>query len=132
MTRLNSTKRARNISTYDFSTLYTKLPHDELIANLDEIVDFTFHGGNQKKDGNRKYLTVRGKSTFWTKKKHGKNSFSKPQIRLITSHLIKETYFQVGNLLFKQCIGIPMGIDPAPFWANLHLYSYECSSLQVF
>ena len=20
-----------------------------------------------------------------------------------------------------------MGIDPAPFWANLHLYSYECS-----
>ena len=26
---------------------------------------------------------------------------------------------------FKQCIGIPMGIDPAPFWANLHLYSYE-------
>ena len=127
LTRLNSTKRARNISTYDFSTLYTKLPHDELIANLNEIVDFTFNGGNQKKDGNRKYLTVRGASTFWTKKKHGKNSFSKPQIRLITSHLIKETYFQVGNLLFKQCIGIPMGIDPAPFWANLHLYSYECS-----
>ena len=20
-----------------------------------------------------------------------------------------------------------MGIDPAPFWANLHLYSYECA-----
>ena len=74
LSRLNSTKRARNISTYDFSTLYTKLPHDELIANLNEIVDFAFQGGNQKKDGNRKYLTVRGTSAFWTKTKHGKNS----------------------------------------------------------
>ena len=127
LTRLNSTRRARNISTYDFSTLYTKLPQDDLIQKLNKIVDFAFKGGNVKKDGNRKYLTVRGASTFWTKKKHGKNSFSKAQIQLITSHLIKETYFQVGNLLFKQCIGIPMGIDPAPFWANLHLYSYECS-----
>ena len=25
----------------------------------------------------------------------------------------------------KQDIGIPMGIDPAPFWANLFLYTYE-------
>ena len=27
----------------------------------------------------------------------------------------------------RQCIGIPMGIDPAPFWANLFLYVYECN-----
>ena len=25
----------------------------------------------------------------------------------------------------RQAIGIPMGIDPAPFWANLFLYQYE-------
>ena len=25
----------------------------------------------------------------------------------------------------RQAIGIPMGIDPAPFWANLFLYTYE-------
>ena len=127
LTRLNKTRRARSISTYDFSTLYTKLPHDELIENLYEIVDFAFQGGNHKKDGNRKYLTIRGTSAFWTKTKHGKNSFTKSEIKLLTSHLIQETYFRIGNLLFKQCIGIPMGIDPAPFWANLHLYSYECS-----
>ena len=29
-------------------------------------------------------------------------------------------------MLFNQSIRIPMGIDPAPFWGNLHLYSYEC------
>ena len=127
LTKLNERKRARDISTYDFSTLYTQLPHDELILNLNEIVDFAFNGGNQKKDGNRKYLTVHGSSTFWTRTKHGQHSYTRAQIKLLTSHLIKETYFQVGNLMFKQCIGIPMGIDPAPFWANLHLYSYECA-----
>ena len=25
----------------------------------------------------------------------------------------------------KQMIGIPMGIDPSPFWAKLYLHSYE-------
>ena len=79
-----------------------------------------FCGGNDKKDGNRKYLTIRGSSTFWSKKKHGNNSYTKQQIKFLVSHLIKETYFQVGNLLFKQCIGSPMGIHPA-----LHLYAYE-------
>ena len=127
LSKLNERKKARSVSTYDFSTLYTKLPHDELIKNLDEIVDFVFKGGKKKLDGNRKYLTVRGSYAYWTRKQHGNDSFTRSQIKLLTSHLIKETYFQVGNLLFKQCIGIPMGIDPAPFWANLHLYSYEYS-----
>ena len=126
LSKINSKKNAKDISTYDFSTLYTKLPHDDLINNLNKVVDFAFQGGNEKKDGNRKYLTVRGSSTFRSKKKYGNSSFTKQEIKLLTKHLIKETYFQVGNLLFKQCIGIPMGIDPAPFWANLHLYSYEC------
>ena len=34
-------------------------------------------------------------------------------------------------MLFKQCIGIPMGIDPAPFWANLHLYAYEYKFIKL-
>ena len=31
----------------------------------------------------------------------------------------------MGNNILKQDIGIPMGIDPAPFWANLFLYHFE-------
>ena len=40
-------------------------------------------------------------------------------------HLITNCYFTVGNVVLRQKIGIPMGIDPAPFWANLFLYTYE-------
>ena len=38
---------------------------------------------------------------------------------------MQNCYFMLGNLLLKQKIGIPMGIDPAPFWAKLVLYTYE-------
>ena len=31
----------------------------------------------------------------------------------------------VGNNLFRQTVGIPMGTDCAPYLANLFLYSYE-------
>ena len=45
---INSRKRAKCISTYDFSTLYTNLPHDDLIRILNEIIDFVFEGGNKQ------------------------------------------------------------------------------------
>ena len=48
-----------------------------------------------------------------------------PELKALTDHLITETYFEFGNLVFRQSIGIPMGIDPAPFWANLYLHKYE-------
>ena len=44
---------------------------------------------------------------------------------MMVDHLISQSFFSIGNLVFRQCIGIPMGIDPAPFWANLYLYSFE-------
>ena len=54
------------------------------------------------------------------KRKKGKKFFSKARLKSIVDHLITK-----GNLLIRQSIGIPMGIDPAPFWANLYLYFYE-------
>ena len=46
-------------------------------------------------------------------------------IKVAVKHLIQNCFFMVGNTVLRQTIGIPMGIDPAPFWANLYLYSYE-------
>ena len=122
---LNKKNNAKMMSTFDFSTLYTKLPHVDLIRVLKELVDFVFNGGRKTVDGNRKYLTVSSKLCYFSRKKHGNKSFTCNQIKMLVEHLITETFFNVGNLLFRQCIGIPMGIDPAPFWANLYLYHYE-------
>ena len=52
-------------------------------------------------------------------------SFSKNTLKTAVRYLIENCFFSVGDRVFKQAIGIPMGIDPAPFWANLFLYTYE-------
>ena len=116
---INTRKRARLISTYDFSTLYTKIPHHDLIKELNKIIDFAFEGGSKK------YIGFNNNYAFWCKSNKGKNIFSKSSLKLVVKHLICESYFQVGNKLLIQSIGIPMGIDPAPFWANLYLHSHE-------
>ena len=116
---INRKKRAKSIATYDFSTLYTKLPHEKLITQLSKVIDLVY------KAGDKKYISIsaNGKA-FWSKNK--KNvSFSKASLKTAISHLIENCYFTVGNKVLKQTIGIPMGIDPAPFWANLFLYTYE-------
>ena len=89
------------------------------------MIDFAFNGGKFKSKGSREYLTVFNTYSYWTKKSHGHNSFTRNKIKFLVTHLIKECYFQFTNLVLRQGIGIPMGIDPAPHWANLYLYSYE-------
>jgi len=89
------------------------------------MVDFAFNGGKFKKNGNRRFLTVHKNHSYWTNKKHGYASFSCSKVKQLVTHLIKQCYFQFSNLVLRQIIGIPMGIDPAPFWANLYLYYYE-------
>ena len=45
---------------------------------------------------------------------------------LISHHRMLKCYFTIGNLVFKQEIDIPIGIDPTPYWRNLFLYFFEC------
>ena len=40
-------------------------------------------------------------------------------------YLIDNIYVSVGNRVFRQCIGIPMGTDCAPLLANLYLFHFE-------
>ena len=119
LTTINTKKKAKEISTFDFSTLYTKLPHNDLLRVLNDIIDFVFDGGT------RNYLGFSESASFWINKPYRKRSFSRSKLKALVKHLITNTYFTVGNLLIRQSIGIPMGIDPAPFWANLYLYHYE-------
>ena len=117
---INKRNGAKYISTYDFSTLYTTLPHKKLLERLDQIIDFVFQGGDKA------FLNVSsGKFVTWGKKSSNKPRFNKPSLKMAVKHLIENCFFTVGTCVLKQDIGIPMGIDPAPFWANLFLYTYE-------
>ena len=45
---VNRKKKAKSVTPYDFSTLYTTLPHDKLIKRFCNVIDFVFEGGNRK------------------------------------------------------------------------------------
>ena len=62
---------------------------------------------------------------YWRKKSIDNIAFSKTTLTTSLKHLIQNCYFMVGNSILRQKIGIPMGIDSVPFWANLFLYTYE-------
>ena len=47
-----------------------------------------------------------------------------PKSQLI-DYLVNNISVQVGNKVFRQCIGIPMGTDCSPLLANLYLFSFE-------
>ena len=79
----------------------------------------------------KKFIGIKGKHAFWSPNNSNTN-FSKVDIKLAIKHLIRNCYFTVGNNVFIQTIGIPMGIDPAPFWANLYLYKFEYRFMKSF
>ena len=45
-------------------------------------------------------------------------------------YLINNVYIKVGNRVYRQTIGIPMGTDCAPQLANLFLFHYEYSYMK--
>ena len=46
--KLNRRNSVKSMSTFDFSTLYTKIPHDKLLEVFNELIDFCFQGGKSK------------------------------------------------------------------------------------
>ena len=71
--KLSSRKKAKSLSTFDFSTLYTKIPHDKLLAVLNELVDFCFSGGRRVNILAESDLPGGGINS--TREKQGRNSF---------------------------------------------------------
>ena len=118
LNKVNLKGNAKCISTFDFSTLYTKIEHQNLLKTLFSIIDLVFSGGT------RTFIGFSTNCAFWTNNKKNEH-FTKSSLKNAITHLITQCYFTIGNCVLLQTIGIPMGIDPAPFWANLHLHKYE-------
>ena len=120
LNKLNKRGKASRISTFDFSTLYTKIPHDKLLKVLDELTDVCFNGGD------RELLSATKSGARWvTKPSTFGITFTKVSFKEAVKYLMNNCFFTLGDHVYRQKIGIPMGSDPAPFMANLFLYHYE-------
>ena len=119
--KINRKKNAKVVSSFDFSTLYTNIPHAKLFHALSSIINFIFKGGACS------YISVNKSGVArWSKRCNNiSSSYDKGTILKAVKYLLDNCQFQFGNRLFKQVVGIPMGSDPAPYFANLFLYTYE-------
>ena len=124
--KISAKGKARSISTFDFSTLYTKIPHDKLIDVLNQLVDFVFNSTD------RLYLSVTSTGARWVKGRGNcKKVYDKKKVKDVVKYLIENCFFTIGSLLFRQSIGMPMGSDPAPFFANLFLFFFEVQWIKL-
>ena len=57
--------------------------------------------------------------------KSGYINISKLKLIAMIEYLVDNIYVHVGNKVFHQCFGIPMGTDCAPLLANLYLFHFE-------
>ena len=114
--------QATSLSTYDFSTLYTTLPHNLIKEKLLDLIKRTFY----KKEGEL-YLACNDKKAFLTSKDHNKGFqlWSCQNVYEALSFLLDNIYIRFGTKLYRQIVGNPMGTNCAPLVADLFLFCYE-------
>ena len=106
---------------FDFSMLYTKIPHDKLPDILYKVVDFVFKGST------RDYVVInkQGYASWSSKERRHHFIFTKSLLKEAIKCLLDNCFFSIRNIIIIQVIRIPMGSDPAPFFANLFLAHKE-------
>ena len=88
---------ASSLSTYDFSTLYTTLPHSLVGDKLVDLVGRTFQGG-------------------------GSLCVACQKVCEAPTFLLGNIYSRIGSKLCGQIVSIPVGTDCAPLVPDLFLF----------
>ena len=109
------------MSTYDFSTLFTTLPHNLIKEKLTELIEQTF-----KREGSL-YLACNDKNAFFTSEQPKRYKLWSCQKMCDALNYLLDNIFIIrfGSKLYRQIVSIPMGTNCAPLVAVLCLLCYE-------
>ena len=120
--------RYSSIRTFDFSTLYTTIPHDKLKARLSLLVKQAFFN----KNGSRRYehIVITRQLGYFSNNIDAKSKYTDVEVIKMLNFLIDNIFVKFAGKTFRQTIGIPMGTNCAPLLADLFLYSYEAEFIQ--
>ena len=95
------------VATFDFSTLFTTIPHDDLIRCIVALLNKYFSSDIVIHFENKKIILTKSKFVE------------------ILKFCISNSYILFDCKIYKQAIGIPMGANYSPNLANLYLHFYE-------
>ena len=113
------------IKTFDFKTLYTDIPHDELKNNIKTFINWVFI----LKD--KRYINIGNKTASFSNKSKTFGSFTKDKFILQINFLIDNSFIYFDNKLERLVIGIPTGTNCASDLANIFLHVYEKSNVET-
>ena len=123
LNKINYFSTAKCFDSYDFSTLYTSIPHAELKNALKSLIQEAYRIRDSQ------YIIADTNGTaYWSdipSRTSIKHNISEDMLITFVEYLIDNIYVSIGNKVYRQCIGIPMGTDCAPLLANLFLFHYE-------
>ena len=110
------------MSTYDFSSLYTTLPHNLIEDKLIDLIERTFQreGSPYLACNDRKRLHFLLQKNL--KKYH---AWSCQNVCDALTFFIDNIFIQFGTKLYRQVVGISMGTNCAPLVADLFTFCYE-------
>ena len=101
--------QATSVTTWDFSTLYTRIPQEKLKHRIYELLEKTYA---VRRKG---FIATDNYRTFWeNEKKCNRYHFSCRDLCHAINLLIDNIFVRFGNKVFRQVIGIPMGASSAP------------------
>lgn len=112
-------KNVVSVKTFDFSTLFTKLPHNVIFESLNYLVDLLVR---------KKYIAVGFQSVYHTDSKPPNPRaifYTKEELKELIQVVTTESYVTFAGFLFKQVKGIPMGGNSSPIIADLVLSILE-------
>ena len=113
-------KRIDFMETYDFSTLYTALPHDEIKKKFSTIFKKVFDRESKL------FINVGYSRTYFSNTEYQNScSFRLSDMNEILNFILDNIYVKFGKNVYKQIIGIPIGLDSGQDIANLLLFCYE-------
>ena len=122
MNVINQVHGAKSVNTFDFSTLYTMIPHDKLIERMRLVVEMAF------KVSKKPYLRINKSTATWAAKLPAKTKLTYYTVDGLMEDikvLLDNIYIQHAGKIYRQIIGIPIGSDCSQDLANLFLSSYE-------
>jgi len=120
-------KTAVTMETYDVKTLYTNIPHDDLILKLEllfkeiEINSNTEIGFRMK----GKTCTLVEGNIIETGKQKGDAIYNMKDLLNMIRFLVNNTHITIADKIFRQCIGIPMGTNAGVNIVDFYLVKYE-------
>ena len=110
----------KSVATFDFTSLFTSIPHSIILNSLLAITKLCLH--NSRKT----YLCVNGNNVYYTNKITTSGlCMNETDIFELITKTLEQTYVQFAGLNFKQVVGVPMGGNASSQIADLTLAYLE-------